>query len=92
MPWYGDPWEQLLEALEGLPPLGVPAYTHEEDREKRRNDGLFTLRGMTGRDFGYDAAAWRDYLNNDPDSPKQRRTRGEVEQDEMSDLIDGYSI
>jgi hypothetical protein len=39
------------------------------DRERRRTmrEGLEELRETTGQDFGYDLAAWRDYLMRDTD-------------------------
>jgi hypothetical protein len=36
-------------------------------RERTMREGLHSLRRMTGVDFGYDAAAWRDYLINHAD-------------------------
>jgi hypothetical protein len=79
MPYYNDLWEQRLHSLEGSPGFGMLPYTSDEEdiKQKRREEALAILCALTGKNFGYDTAAWRDYLNNDPDSPKQREARGE---------------
>jgi hypothetical protein len=40
------------------------------DRERKRTmrEGLADLRESTGRDFGYDLAAWREHLLSDEES------------------------
>ncbi|MEM9702015.1 MAG: hypothetical protein AAF907_06190, partial [Planctomycetota bacterium] len=35
---------------------------NEKARKRTMREGLWALRQSTGADFGYDAAAWRDYL------------------------------